>query len=50
MYPPPVRFAPKFNRYLGKLEGLNKLELVFDDRIEDGFNGAEAILDNKLLE
>lgn len=39
MYPPPVRYSPKIPRYLASLENANKFELVFDERVEEGFNG-----------
>ena len=49
MLPPPIRFSPKIPRYLGNLEELNKFELVFDERIEDGFHGDTIIIDSKML-
>lgn len=49
LFPPPVRYSPKFPRYLGNVEEGNKLQLVFDERVEEGFRGDGSILDSRLL-
>ena len=50
MYPPPVRYSPKLPRYLVNMEEVNKLELVFDERIEDGPScDPSELLDSTML-
>lgn len=49
LFPPPVRYTPKFRRYFENVEEMNKLELVFDERVESGCRGDASILDTHLL-
>jgi hypothetical protein len=50
MFPPPQRFSPKGLHYAKELDKENKFELVFDERVEDLYQGSLKVLDNKLLE